>query len=75
MMNVAQFERDIENGTLRRINAYYRANDTSHKWPICNKFDATERAIRRLRGQYPHGGLEYFLALDSEISNIVNGAL
>lgn len=75
MMTIAQFERDIENGTLRRINSYYRAHDESHKWPICNKFDATERAIRRLRGQYPNGGLEYFLALESEISTIVNGAV
>ena len=74
-MKNAQFEREIENGTLRRINSYFRANDTSHKWPICNKFDATERAIRRLRCQYPQGGLEYFLALDGEISRIVNGAL
>lgn len=66
----------IENGSTRTINAYFRANDESHKWPICNKFDATERAIRRLRktGMY-NGGLEYFMALDSEISKIVNGAL
>lgn len=65
----------IENGTIREINAYYRANDESHKWPICNKFDATERAIRRLRktGFYD-GGYEYFHALDQEISLIVNGA-
>lgn len=64
---------DIENGTIRQINAYYRANDCSHQWPICNKFDVTERAIRRLRkeGLY-NGGLEYFLALDAEISSIVN---
>lgn len=67
----------IENGTVRTINAYFRANDESHKWPICNKFDATERAIRRLRktGIYAHGGLEYFLALDAEISRIVNSAV
>ena len=64
----------IENGSKRVINAYFRANDESHKWPIFNKFDATEWAIRRLRrsGMYPHGGLEYFLALDSEICRIVN---
>ena len=65
----------IENGSKRVINAYFRANDESHKWPICNKFDATERAIRRLQGQYPHGGLEYFLALESEISSVVNAAV
>lgn len=67
----------IENGTIRQINAYFRANDESHKWPICNKFDVTERAIRRLRktGICPHGGMEYFAALDAEISTIVNGAV
>jgi hypothetical protein len=63
----------IENGTIRVINAYFRANDESHKWPINNKFNATERAIRRLRktGLF-HGGLEYFLALEDEISCVVN---
>ena len=67
----------IENGSIRQINAYFRANDESHKWPICGKFDATERAIRRLRklGMYPNGGAEYFLALDSEISRVVNNAV
>ncbi len=65
----------IENGSKRIINSYFRANDESHKWPICNKFDATERAIRRLRGQYLHGGLEYFLALEDEISRVVNSVV
>lgn len=66
----------IENGTIRQINAYFRANDESHKWPINNKFDVTERAIRRLRktGMYS-GGLEYFYALDAEISKIVNSEI
>lgn len=64
---------EIENGTTRQINAYFRANDESHKWPILNKFNTTERAIRRLRktGMY-NGGLEYFMALDAEISQIVS---
>ena len=68
---------NIQNGTKRQINAYFRANDCSHQWPVCNKFDVTERAIRRLRKQYSEGclaneGLEYFMALDSEIGRIVN---
>lgn len=67
--------KEIENGSKRVINAYYRANDESHKWPICNKFNATERAIRRLRPLRLNEGLEYFLALDREISRIVNGAV
>lgn len=63
----------IENGSTRTINAYFRANDTSHQWPINNKFNVTERAIRRLRNaKMFNGGLEYFLALDAEIGNIVN---
>lgn len=66
----------IENGSTRTINAYFRANDESHKWPICNKFDVTERAIRRLRKlQMYNGGLEYFLALENEISSIVNSTV
>jgi hypothetical protein len=62
------------NGTIRRINAYFRANDESHKWPVNNRFNVTERAIRRLRktGQY-YGGLDYWHALDDECSRIVNG--
>lgn len=66
----------IENGTTRQINAHFRANDESHLWPICNKFNATERAIRRLRraGGF-YGGPCYFLALDREISLIVNGEI
>lgn len=70
---------EIQNGTKRQINAYFRANDESHLWPICNRFDATERAIRRLRrlddGCLADGGLEYFLALDAEISRIVNAEI
>lgn len=66
----------IQNGSIRTINAYYRANDCSHQWPICNKFNVTERAIRRLRKeQYYTGGYEYFVALENEISRIVNGAV
>lgn len=58
----------VQNGTVRQINAYFRANDDSHKWPICNKFNATERAIRRIRKlQLYSGGLEYFHVLETEI--------
>ena len=66
----------IANGTVRQINAYYRATDESHKWPICNKFNVTERAIRRLRAtRYYNGGLEYFLAMEEELVRIVNDAV
>lgn len=67
---------EIQNGSTRQINAYYRSIDESHLWPVCNKFDATERAIRRLRKlQHYTGGLEYFVALDDEIGRAVNEAI
>lgn len=67
----------IINGmSIRQINKHFREADDSDKWPICGKFNATERAIRRLRKLRKdveiHEGLEYYLALDNEISNIVN---
>ena len=69
-------EQQAMGANTRQINAYYRSVDESHLWPVCNRFDVTERAIRRLQktGLY-NGGLEYFLALDSEISDIVNSQI
>lgn len=61
---------------IRAINELFRQQDDSHLWPICNNFNATERAIRtvrRFRRDYgPIYGLEYALVLESEISRIVN---
>ena len=61
----------------RDINKAFREVDESHLWPICGRFNATERAIRRLRKYQREGleinsGLEYCLALENEISKIVN---
>lgn len=61
---------------IRKINELYRAQDESHLWPVCGRFDATERAIRRAR-EYrresgPCYGLEYALLVDSMLSEIVN---
>lgn len=69
--------KNVNEMSIREINAYFRKNDDSHLWPICGKFNATERAIRRLRklrrdGLCVNDGLEYYLALDAEISRIVN---
>ena len=69
--------KNVNEMSVRQINAYFRKNDDSRLWPICGKFNATERAIRRLRklrreGLEIHEGLEYYLALDAEISKIVN---
>ena len=65
--------------SIRQINAYFRENDESHLWPICGRFNATERAIRRIRrlrqqGLCVYPGLEYYLTLEQEISDIVNAA-
>lgn len=62
--------------SVRQINAYFRKHDDSHLWPICGRFNATERAIRRLRrmGLAGNGGLEYYLTLEREVSEIVNAA-
>ena len=58
---------------IAAINRLFRRQDESHLWPIRNRFNATERAIRRLRREgYDGAGLEYAYALDSEISRIVN---
>lgn len=65
---------------IRRINKEFRLKDDSHLYPIRGRFNATERAIRRLRG-YQRQGLvidsaySYESALDGEISNIVNKAV
>lgn len=64
----------------RAINKHFRTTDESNLWPICGKFNATERAIRRVRRFQaqtgtPIEGLEYWLVLESELYNIVNGAI
>lgn len=65
--------------SVRQINAYFRKHDESHLWPVCGRFNATERAIRRIRryrrdGMEVCSGLEYYLTLEREISEIVNAA-
>jgi len=71
-------ERYEGRANIAAINRLFRRQDESHLWPINGRFDATERAIRRVRrlardGACIEPGLEYALALDSEISAIVNG--
>ena len=63
--------------SVRQINAYFRQHEESHLWPILGRFNATERAIRRIRrrrreGLEVHPGLEYYLTLEREITEIVN---
>ena len=79
--NTRTFTQDeIQAISKRAINKYHRSIDDSKLWPICGKFNATERAIRRVRRFQARTvtsikGLEYWLALESELSNIVNGAI
>ena len=63
----------------RKINALMRERDDSDLWPICGRFNVTERAIRRLQRINRQAGYEIFdcaysyqLALENEISKIVN---
>lgn len=70
---------EINGMSIRQINAYFRAEDDSRLWPVCGRFNATERAIRRLRRKRRQGlevsaGLEYYLCLENEIIEIVNAA-
>lgn len=62
--------------TKREIRKRFRANDESHKWPICGRFNVTERAIRQVARMEREGGElspeEYEAALDAAISRIVN---
>ena len=69
-------DNEIMEMSVRQINKHFRSIDDSHLWPIRGRFNVTERAIRRirrLRGELGvNSGLEYYLALEDEISNIVN---
>ena len=67
----------INEMSIREINRHFRNEDESDKWPIRGKFNVTERAIRKLReyrrqGMIINEGLEYYLALEAEIIDIVN---
>ena len=67
---------DVTDMSIRQINHLFRVHDESHLWPICSRFNATERAIRRVRSVMrcngATGGFEYALMLDEEIGKIVN---
>lgn len=71
---IAQLTDDKQGlANIRAINKLYRQQDDSSLWPINGRFNATERAIRRVRrlGMALYG-LEYCYALEGEISRIVN---
>lgn len=77
---VERAERYTGRANRAAINRAFRAADESHLWPVNNRFDATERAIRNVQRYMRESGedlagIEYALTLDAELSRIVNGAL
>ena len=72
------YGQDVTDYTRDEINKLFKDNDDSHLWPVEDAFNATDAAIQVLRDKelegavIPIGGFEYALALDSEISRIVN---
>ena len=64
---------------ITAINRLYREQDESHLFPICNRFNVTERAIRQARKMAningPVYGYEYSLLIDQLISDIVNSQI
>ena len=70
---IAHVTRNCEG--IKNINAIYRAQDESHLFPINNKFNATERAIRQVRKHDHNGGLEYCYLIENMLSTIVNGEI
>jgi hypothetical protein len=72
MVKVILTDAIINKMNIREINRHFRRIDESENFPICGKFNVTERAIRKVRKQGLNGGLEYYLALEAEIGRIVN---
>lgn len=78
---IARFNQHMSGRAERiGINRMYRDQDESHLWPICNRFNVTERAIRRARKFERESGvalcgLEYCYTLESVSSAIVNGTI
>jgi hypothetical protein len=61
----------------RDVNRMFLAQDDSGLWPICGKFNATKRAISRIRRLEREGLvlddlLAYALTIEQIISDIVN---
>ena len=77
---VERAERYSGRANRAAINRAFRAADESHLWPVRGRFNATERAIRRVqRFMHESGealtGLAYALLLDGELSRVVNEAI
>lgn len=77
---VERAERYTGRANRAAINRAFRAADESHLWPVRGRFNATERAINNVQRFMRESGedlagLAYALALDAELSRVVNGAL
>lgn len=77
---VERAERYTGRANRAAINREFRAADESHLWPIRGRFNATERAIRRVQRYMRETGealtgLAYALLLDGELSRVVNEAI
>jgi hypothetical protein len=67
----------LDKKTIENINRTFRQTDESHLWPINGKFNATERAIRKVRksvraGLFINDPESYRAILEDEITRIVN---
>jgi hypothetical protein len=71
ILSIAWKKSDTPLGQTRVINRLFRQQDDSGKWPIKGRFNATERAIRRIRGTCDSPD-SYARALEREMSIIVN---
>ena len=57
------------------INRVFRAQDESHLYPFCGRFNATERAIRKVRRQFAEAGLrceglDYANAIEATLTHL-----
>lgn len=77
---VERAERYTGRANRSAINRAFRAADESHLWPVNNRFNATERAIRAVQrfmrdAGVDLSGLEYAYAVEAELSRIVNAEM
>lgn len=59
------------------ISQHFRPQDETLLYPICGRFNATERAIRKVRREFiecgiPRTGLEYAQAIDATLDWIIS---
>ncbi len=66
----------LTRGDIILINRFYRKIDESHLYPVRNRFNVTERAIRKVRVYAGQTEIDtpqaYFDWMESVISEIVN---